>query len=83
MIADHDSTYRDQLELIARFADALAEIDRTAADAQEPSWINGFLPGLDAAALYAFVRARGPRRYLESDLDPLPSSRLAPSATEA
>ena len=68
LIADHDATYRDQLELIARFAGELAEIDRTAADAQEPSWINGFLPGLDAAALYAFVRARAP--------SPVPGGRI-------
>ena len=65
LIADHDATYRDQLEVIARFAGELTEIDRTAAEAQEPSWFNGFLPGLDAAALYTFVRARRPRRYVE------------------
>ena len=65
LIAEHDATYRVQLDMIARFAEELAKIDRTAADAREPSWINGFLPGLDGAALYAFVRTRTPRRYLE------------------
>ncbi len=65
LIAAHDATYRVQLDLIAGFADELSRIDRSAPHADEPSWINGFLPGLDGAALYAFVRARAPRRYLE------------------
>jgi hypothetical protein len=31
----------------------------------EPSWINGFLPGLDAASIYALLALRSPRRYVE------------------
>jgi hypothetical protein len=31
----------------------------------EPSWINGFLPGLDSVSLYSFLCARRPCRYLE------------------
>jgi SAM-dependent methyltransferase len=64
-IAAHEESYRTSLESIAAHADQLAAIDTVAADPREPSWINGFLPGLDGAALYSFVRARRPRRYLE------------------
>lgn len=31
----------------------------------EPSWINGFFGGLDAASLYAFVASGRPKRYFE------------------
>jgi hypothetical protein len=31
----------------------------------EPAWSNDFIPGLDAAALYAFTRSRTPSRYIE------------------
>ena len=31
----------------------------------EPGWVNGYLPGLDAAALYGLIALRAPRRYLE------------------
>lgn len=32
---------------------------------ESPHWINDYLPGLDAAALYAFVVRRAPRAYVE------------------
>lgn len=32
---------------------------------REPFWVNGFLPGLDAALLYSLVASRRPRRYVE------------------
>ena len=65
MIAQHDDAYGAQLEWIAAFAHDLCAIERSAANPREPSWINGFLPGLDGASLYTLVRVRTPRRYLE------------------
>lgn len=34
-------------------------------EAGEPHWLNGFLPALDAMALYAFLVEGDPKRYLE------------------
>jgi hypothetical protein len=31
----------------------------------EPAWVNGFLPGLDAAALYGMLALQPPETYLE------------------
>ncbi|MBV9607616.1 MAG: class I SAM-dependent methyltransferase [Solirubrobacterales bacterium] len=64
-LAAHEPAYAAELDTIAGYAEELARIDAVAHDPIEPSWINGFLPGLDGAALYAFVRDRRPRRYLE------------------
>lgn len=45
----------------------LAAIRRAAdeADASQPAWNNGFLPGLDVVVLYAMLAERRPRRYIE------------------
>jgi predicted O-methyltransferase YrrM len=48
-------SYREQLELI----------ERQAVDPTEPSWLNDYLPALDGAAIYGFLRSRRPARYLE------------------
>lgn len=34
-------------------------------DPREPSWDNGFLPGLDALALYSFLRETNARHFIE------------------
>ena len=34
-------------------------------DASQPHWLNGWLPALDAAALYAFIATAKPARYVE------------------
>ena len=65
LLAAHEDAYRGAVATIARYADDLAAIAVHAEDPREPSWVNGFLPGLDGAALYAFARDRAPRRYVE------------------
>lgn len=65
LLAAHEATYAGAVQAIARHADDLARIDVQAQDPREPSWVNGFLPGLDSAALYAFARDLAPRRYVE------------------
>lgn len=58
--------YKANIQEIARFRDALKTIPATKPDDPEaPYWSNGFLEGLDAASLYAFVSARNPRNYIE------------------
>jgi hypothetical protein len=65
LIESHEDAYRASLDLIATFEDDLAAIETEPASALEPGWINPFLPGLDAAALYGFVRDRKPSVYME------------------
>jgi hypothetical protein len=66
-VLDRDrDRYRGHLEAIVELREALTAIPTTAAeDPAVPHWINGFLPGLDAAALYAFLTRTDPALYLE------------------
>lgn len=58
--------YRERLAAIVARREQLRRIPaRGPAGGREPYWINGYLPGLDAAALYTFVADRAPARYLE------------------
>lgn len=65
VIGSYEENYRHRLEAILTFRSGLLAIDREASDPSEPSWINEFLPGLDGAALYTFVRTHAPAHYLE------------------
>lgn len=65
IIAAGEETYRDALETIAIHRDALAAIPPRTQDPLEPSWDNEWLPPLDAAALYGFIRSRSPGLYVE------------------
>ncbi len=50
----------------AAFGEHFARIPPHASDdASQPHWLNGWLPALDAAALYAFIATAKPRRYVE------------------
>jgi hypothetical protein len=55
----------EALRTIAGFAGDLRRIELHASDPLEPSWINGWLPALDGAAIYSFIRLRAPRLFLE------------------
>lgn len=65
LLARYEDAYSDALHTILRHEAALRRIPRHRADATEPFWINDMLPGLDAAAIYAFLREWRPRRYIE------------------
>jgi hypothetical protein len=65
IIASGDQTYRRSLETIADYRDSLLSIDLHAQDPREPSWVNDWLPALDSAAIYAFIRTRSPALYVE------------------
>lgn len=65
IIARHKAAFRRALEVIADCREDLARIDVRQRDPREPCWINPFLPGLDSAAIYAFLRSRNPSQYLE------------------
>ena len=58
--------YRDLLGRVAGLKDALARIPvRPEPGSMEPAWVNGFLPGLDSAALYGMLALQPPETYLE------------------
>jgi predicted O-methyltransferase YrrM len=65
IIASGAETYRTSLETIADYRDSLLRIELHAQDSRDPSWENEWLPPLDGAALYAFIRSRSPARYME------------------
>jgi hypothetical protein len=64
-IAAGDHRYSEVLAAIGGYAEDLGRIEHRDDDPLSPSWINGFLPGLDSAAIYAFLRDRDPARYVE------------------
>jgi predicted O-methyltransferase YrrM len=65
IIATRDEAYEEALAAIARYGDSFAAIPLRAEDPREPSWDNEWLPPLDGAALYAFIRGRSPALYME------------------
>ncbi len=64
-LARHEGRYGQVLGRIRAYDDDLCALPIRATEPGEPSLINGVLPGLDGAALYAFIRDRAPARYLE------------------
>jgi hypothetical protein len=65
LISARHEDYVDALRTIENVTDDLKRIERQAGNPLEPSWINDWLPGLDGAAIYAFLRDRRPAVYLE------------------
>jgi predicted O-methyltransferase YrrM len=64
-LARHDDAHRRTLESVLPHIDSLAAIPARSDAPAEPHWQNAFLPGMDLAVLYALVRDRAPRRYIE------------------
>lgn len=65
LIARHDDRYRRSIQSIARHIPELARIPARQDSPSGPFWLSEWLPGLDAAAIYAFIREREPALYLE------------------
>jgi predicted O-methyltransferase YrrM len=65
LLARHDDEYRKTLDMIGSYRSELQAIRRHSDDPAQPSWMNAYLPGLDGAAIYAFLRSRRPATYLE------------------
>jgi predicted O-methyltransferase YrrM len=65
IIAAGDAGYRRSLTTIADYREALAGISRESNDPTEPHWLNEWMPPLDGAAIYAFIRSRAPALYVE------------------
>lgn len=65
VLARDEAHYRKWLETTVEHTDDLLRIPRRPTGPGEPYWLSAWLPGLDAATLYAFVRALEPARYVE------------------
>jgi hypothetical protein len=69
LIDANRAAYASRLErIVAGLADFTAipvAASTAGVEAGEPHWRNGFLPALDAMALYAFLVDGNPKRYLE------------------
>jgi hypothetical protein len=66
LLAPGIERYRSAIATIARHADAFRSIPvHDPGDPARPRWVNGFLPGLDGAALYAFAREQRAATYVE------------------
>jgi hypothetical protein len=66
LLARGRERYADRLRQALSYGDQLSVIPlRTDLSSAEPSWLNGWLPPLDALALYSALAAGDPRRYVE------------------
>ncbi|MEV4313749.1 class I SAM-dependent methyltransferase [Actinocrispum sp. NPDC049592] len=66
MIEKNRASYADRLTGFVELADQLAKIPVYGSrDGHKPYWDNGWLPALDAIALYGLLAERNPKRYLE------------------
>ena len=65
IIGRDEPRYAQTLQRFAAFAEDLAHIEVRGIDPSQPSWVNDYLPGLDGAAIYCFLRTREPKRYME------------------
>jgi hypothetical protein len=65
IIAARGDAYATVLDTIHGYREAFSAIPTTATNELEPAWVNGFQPGLDAGAIYSFLRSRSPARYME------------------
>ncbi len=57
--------YENNLRAFLSYQTNYTRISKYASEINQPAWINGTLPGLDAVALYGFISQRKPNRYFE------------------
>jgi hypothetical protein len=67
IISKNKVQYVDRLKSFLRFKENFLAIPirNTSTDAATPCWMNNFIPGLDAVALYSFLALEKPERYFE------------------
>lgn len=64
-LARFEESYCAQLDRVVAYTDDLLKVARRPEGPGEPYWLSAYLPGLDAALLYATVRDLNPARYVE------------------
>ena len=67
IISHNVDSYKKILQQFLQYHDMFNTIncDSDSLHPNEPNWINGYLPGLDAISLYCFLCLNNPREYLE------------------
>jgi hypothetical protein len=66
VVRENDVRTQEILQSITAYKDFLRQIAvELPIGAKEPSWVNGWLPGLDGASLYALVASNKPAIYIE------------------
>lgn len=66
LLSRNRASYQALLESFLPFADDLGKIPATGGvGGATPHWINDFLPGLDAVAIYCMIALKRPRHYFE------------------
>jgi FkbM family methyltransferase len=65
LLRNQHGAFTAAIGTIAGYLDDLRRVPVESSDPAEPTWLNPSLPGLDGAAIYAFLRDRQPRRYFE------------------
>jgi hypothetical protein len=67
VIEENRNNYKNYLEAFLKYIDNIKEIRTTEkeADENQPSWNNGFLPGLDIISLYGIISELKPKNYIE------------------
>lgn len=67
IIRTGDETYTAFLQQVLTYRDALQQIQPSdkEKDSNQPAWNNGFLPGLDIAAIYTMLAVHQPKKYIE------------------
>jgi hypothetical protein len=64
-LARYEDRYRTELAAVLEHTADLLTVPLTQQGPAEPYWLSAYLPGLDAALLYATVRDLAPARYVE------------------
>jgi predicted O-methyltransferase YrrM len=67
IVRQGNDDYRSRLESFLKYTENYLSIPHSSAVSNEhdPSWNNGFLPGLDIVSLYGMIREIRPKTYLE------------------
>lgn len=65
IIGQNRSAYEAQLERLLQYREQLWLVPVKGKGSTEPHWLNGFLPGLDAVALYGYLSQNNPALYIE------------------
>ncbi|WP_107039223.1 class I SAM-dependent methyltransferase [Brumimicrobium mesophilum] len=67
IINENRNLYKDFLSEALRYKDNIQNIKKTGedSDVNNPTWNNGFLPGLDIVGIYSMMAINNPKKYIE------------------
>lgn len=67
IIDENRNSYKEFLNKALLYKDKIQEIKKTGEDTEvnNPTWNNGFLPGLDIIGIYSMLAINNPKKYIE------------------